>query len=462
MRARDPFRLIVWESRFRQARTLKAYPRPEALSRIVAPIETQASTGSEVARVKGDGIEYADIRDFVSGDRVRAINWRASARRGELVVNERHPERNTDVVLFVDSFTDVRGDGRSTLDDAVRASAALASRYLERRDRVGLIAFGGILRWLRPGMGHWQRVMLIETLLETGIQPTYTWREVSGIPARILPTKALVFAITPLVDARFVRSSRGPARPRFRPGRGRGRPGRIRRAGPRRDRAARLPALDPRARDAPRAARAPRRRCGALGRRRLARGRARGGEGIQALRQARADVVIGAGAVGCAVALAALPLARADEEVVFEAGYRVAAFALLALVAALVLEQPWLIPVSLVSLGGLYGVQLAVDDVALDSAAALVAAGLLVTAELAYWSLEERERVKDEPGESLRRLAFVALFGLGALVVSALLLGLVDAVGTAGLAVDLVGAAAAAAALLAVVLAARARERDRV
>jgi hypothetical protein len=129
-------------------------------------------------------------------------------------------------------------------------------------------------------------------------------------------------------------------------------------------------------------------------------------------------------------------------------------------VAALVLEQPWLVPVSLVSLGGLYGLQLAVDDVALDSAAALVAAGLLVTAELAYWSLEERERVKTEPGEGVRRFAFVALFGLGALVVSALLLGLVDAVGTAGLAVDLVGTAAAAAALLAVVLAARRRSTE--
>ena len=203
-RARDPFRLVVWETRFARVQTLKAYPRVDFVSRAVPPFETQANTGSEVARVKGDGIEYADIRDYVPGDRVRAINWRASARRGDLVVNERHPERNTDVVLFVDSFTDVRGEGRSTLDDAVRATATLASRYLERRDRVGLIAFGGILRWLRPGMGHWQRVMLIETLLETGIEPTYTWREVSSIPARILPPKALVFAITPLVDSRFV------------------------------------------------------------------------------------------------------------------------------------------------------------------------------------------------------------------------------------------------------------------
>lgn len=121
-----------------------------------------------------------------------------------------------------------------------------------------------------------------------------------------------------------------------------------------------------------------------------------------------------------------------------------------------------LVPISIAMIGGLYGVQLAVDDVALDGVAAIVAAGLLVTAELAYWSLEERERVKLEPGESLRRLAFVALLGLGALAVAALLLALVDAAGTSGLAVDLAGAAAAATALIAIVLAARRRERDPV
>lgn len=203
-RARDPFRLVVWEGRFRRSRNLKAYPRFESLSRVLSPVETQAFTGSEVARVKGEGIEYADIRDYVSGDRVRSINWRASSRTGNLVVNERHPERNADVVLFVDSFTDVRSEGRSVLDDAVRAVATLAVRYLERRDRVGLVAFGGILRWLRPGMGLSQRFMLIETLLETGVEPTYTWRDVSLIPARILPPKALVLAVTPLVDSRFI------------------------------------------------------------------------------------------------------------------------------------------------------------------------------------------------------------------------------------------------------------------
>ena len=203
-RARDPFRLVVWEERFERVRELKAYPRPETLSRVLAAVDTQAFTGSEVARAKGDGIEYADLRDYVPGDRLRAINWRASARRAGLVVNERHPERNTDVVLFVDSFADVRRQERSTLDDAVRAAATIATRYLERRDRVGLVSYGGVLRWLRPGFGPSQRFRLIETLLETGVTPTYIWRDVNLIPARILPPKALVVALTPLVDPRFV------------------------------------------------------------------------------------------------------------------------------------------------------------------------------------------------------------------------------------------------------------------
>jgi len=204
VRARDLFRLVVWETRLRRVHELKAYPHSETLTRVLDAAETQAFTGSAVARVKGDGIEYADIRDYVPGDRLRSINWRASARRTGLVVNERHPDRNTDVVLFVDSFADLRDGNRSTLDDAVRASATLATRYLERRDRVGLVSFGGILRWLRPGLGPSQRFRLIETLLETGVAPTYIWRDVDLIPARILPPKALVIALTPLVDPRYV------------------------------------------------------------------------------------------------------------------------------------------------------------------------------------------------------------------------------------------------------------------
>ena len=204
VRARDALRLVTWESRFEERQRLKAYPTPLTVQRVLSPLQTQAFAGSEVARTKGDGVEYADLRDFVPGDRVRAINWRASARRQGLVVNERHPERNTDVVLFLDSFADVRRDESSVLEEAVRAAASLATRYLERRDRVGLVGFGGVLRWLQPGLGTTQRYRLIETMIETGVEPTYTWRDVNLLPARILPPASLVVGLSPLVDQRFV------------------------------------------------------------------------------------------------------------------------------------------------------------------------------------------------------------------------------------------------------------------
>jgi uncharacterized protein (DUF58 family) len=202
LRARDRLGLVRHEGRIDRRRPLRIYPTPERLRRLVAPAQTQAATGSEVARVRGEGLEFADTRPFVAGDRVRSINWRATARRGSLVVNERHPERNADVVIFLDSLAEARAAAQGTLEQAVRTAATLATRFLERRDRVGLVAFGGILRWLEPGGGLVQQYRLVDALLETGVEFSYAWKDVNVIPARTLPPSALVIAITPLLDER--------------------------------------------------------------------------------------------------------------------------------------------------------------------------------------------------------------------------------------------------------------------
>ena len=204
VRARDRFGLVAWEHRLERKTDLRVYPHPEALRRLVSPVATQPFTGNEVARQKGEGLEFADLREFAAGDRVRSINWRASARRNELVVNERHPERNTDVILFLDSFAEARRGSRSTLDLAVGATSTLAERYLERRDRVGVVSFGGLLRWLVPGTGLAQRYRIVDSLLETAIVFNYAWKDVSVIPARTLPPQALVIAVSPLLDERSV------------------------------------------------------------------------------------------------------------------------------------------------------------------------------------------------------------------------------------------------------------------
>jgi uncharacterized protein (DUF58 family) len=204
LRARDPLGLLTWEFTADTRPELRTYPREEVLRRVIAPAETQVFTGNEVARVKGEGIEFADMRPWTPGDPLKRVNWRASARRSTLWVNESHPERNTDVILFVDSFAEARRGHEGTLDLAVRATATLADAYVRRRDRVGLIGFGGILRWLVPGTGLVQLYRVVDALLDTQIVLSYYWKELDVIPRQTLPPNALVIGLSPLLDPRSV------------------------------------------------------------------------------------------------------------------------------------------------------------------------------------------------------------------------------------------------------------------
>jgi hypothetical protein len=154
------------------------------------------------------------------------------------------------------------------------------------------------------------------------------------------------------------------------------------------------------------------------------------------------------------MALAVVALVGADD-VAVRIGVRLCALAFLALVVALVHGWSPLVALSAGLVGAAYATHLAVDDPGLDARAALLGTGLLLTAELAYWSLEERERVAAEPGESFRRLGLLLAVALTVLGAGIALLIVADAIRTGGLAVDLIGAAAAAAALLVVVLFAR-------
>ncbi|MDQ6772607.1 MAG: DUF58 domain-containing protein [Candidatus Dormibacteraeota bacterium] len=204
VRASDPLRLFGYTLPAFEPPPLRVYPRPETLRRLLPPAQTQAFAGNEVSRRWGDGIEFGEVRPFVPGDRVRRVNWRVSARRGHIHVNDMRPERNADVVIFLDTFSRV-GDGAETaLDRSVRAAGALATAYLRRRDRVGVIGFGGTLRWLRPEMGERQLYRIVDTLIDTEIHVSYVWKGLEVIPGRTLPPSALVLALSPLLDSRAV------------------------------------------------------------------------------------------------------------------------------------------------------------------------------------------------------------------------------------------------------------------
>jgi uncharacterized protein (DUF58 family) len=201
-RARDTLGFRSWEGGAGEPRPLRVFPAEETLRSLVAPLETQVFAGNQVSRLRGEGIEFADLREWRTGDRLRRVNWRATALRGSLWVNEQNPERNTDVVLFLDTFAEVRAEGRSTNDRAVRAAATLAHLYLQRKDRVGVVGFGGFLSWLVPASGLRQLYAIIDALLTSQVVHSFALRGVDVLPPRTLPPKALVLAITPLLDNR--------------------------------------------------------------------------------------------------------------------------------------------------------------------------------------------------------------------------------------------------------------------
>jgi len=87
------------------------------------------------------------------GDRLRNVNWRVSARRGDLWVDERHPDRNGDVIIFLDTFADSRDGERLGAKRAVLAAWAVASAQLRVRDRVGVVSFGGYPSGIPPSTG---------------------------------------------------------------------------------------------------------------------------------------------------------------------------------------------------------------------------------------------------------------------------------------------------------------------
>ncbi|HEX7164642.1 MAG TPA: DUF58 domain-containing protein, partial [Trebonia sp.] len=188
--------------------SVDCYPSPAVQRTEVVLSRLPNRLGEHRARAPGDGTEFNGIREFVPGDRQRAINWPASTRRGRLQVNTFAAERSQDVVLLVDATSDVGKPGESALDLGLRGAAGAARAYLNGRDRVGVITYQwGGARWLAPSLGRRQVYKIIDVLLSA--DSGYARGAVfSRLPRAALPPGSLVVAFSPLLDARFVEALR--------------------------------------------------------------------------------------------------------------------------------------------------------------------------------------------------------------------------------------------------------------
>jgi uncharacterized protein (DUF58 family) len=185
----------------------------DATEMIVFPLTPPQSTsipqtelldrlGAHLTRHTGPGVEYADIRPYVPGDQLRAVNWPVSARRGQLHVTQRLTDRAADVVVLIDTYRQPPGPATEATERIVRGAAQVVQTALRNGDRAGIVALGGNRpRWLGADIGQRQFYRVLDTVLGAGDQFESTTGTLA--PRAAVPAGAITIAFSTLLDTEF-------------------------------------------------------------------------------------------------------------------------------------------------------------------------------------------------------------------------------------------------------------------
>jgi uncharacterized protein (DUF58 family) len=203
VQARRPGGLLIWEGEVATGPELRVLPAPMRLNRVLRPIEPRTIAGAHLSRQRGSGTDFAELRPYVPGDRLRDLSWSASARAGEPWVIVHHPERTGTVLLLLDAFFDNDRTSTAAFARAAQAAWAVAAAHLRVQDQVGLMAVGRTTAWLPPRSGRRARWLLLDELLAVGRDAEQVrYRRRHG--RAVVPTDALVVGITTLRSAGFI------------------------------------------------------------------------------------------------------------------------------------------------------------------------------------------------------------------------------------------------------------------
>ncbi|GAB6901018.1 DUF58 domain-containing protein [Kineosporia succinea] len=161
--------------------------------------------GKAALRVRGQGTEFDSLREYVGGDDVRSIDWRATARRGAVVVRTWRPERDRRVLIVLDTSrtSAARVGDQPRLDAAMDSALLLAALASRAGDRVDLLAMDRRVRARVEGAG---RGDLLPRLV-TAMAPVEAdlveadWAAIVSTVLSRMSQRALVVLLTPLEGA---------------------------------------------------------------------------------------------------------------------------------------------------------------------------------------------------------------------------------------------------------------------
>ena len=167
IRYRNAFNLFVSETSVEDRSDITVFPQvrdvEEALIRSDVP---KMYTGATTLKTPGQGMEFYALREYFPGDSFRSINWKAFARTGELMVNEKTRDAVTDVFIILDT-RDVARIGtvlKNPLEMGTVAAASIANYFIKRRDSVSLVTYGERMDYLPPETGDKQHYKVLSQL----------------------------------------------------------------------------------------------------------------------------------------------------------------------------------------------------------------------------------------------------------------------------------------------------------
>jgi uncharacterized protein (DUF58 family) len=202
-RVRDPLGLYLTETRLAQE-TLCVMPRPEKLTGArLRPRHVGPWPGVVPSNVLGLGTEFYSMRDYVSGDDPKRINWKATARYNSLIVNETEAERVTDIMIVLDTDVTFFGPAENEIfEREVHAAASIASQLLRQGNRVGLVLQGGERGSVPAGFGrrHELRILYLLAAAKPGRASVSTSYVMNLLARRMLPARAQIVIISALLD----------------------------------------------------------------------------------------------------------------------------------------------------------------------------------------------------------------------------------------------------------------------
>jgi uncharacterized protein (DUF58 family) len=205
LRGYSPWRLWTRLRSVARGQAVRVYPDFAPLTRLALLSTEQASmlVGAHLRRRRGEGTEFEQMREYRTGDSMRQIDWKATARSRKLISREYQDERNQQLLLVVDTGRRMLASegGLSHFDHALNAGLVVSWLALRQGDAVGMMTTGAPARWVAPARGPGALQGLLRGSYDLQPQPVATdyLAMAAGLGAR-QRRRALVMVLTNVRD----------------------------------------------------------------------------------------------------------------------------------------------------------------------------------------------------------------------------------------------------------------------